>query len=128
MAGMHLPLRLNCEHFAGIIENRSYGVFLRASPFRIAERTESRRPFADADVTRNQISLFERDVQFCFIGKLKNQDLLCRPGYFVRRAELQRTPGSQSSLLQKRNERRSYETSFGAERCDGICFGGAERG
>src|SRR4029453_14013264 len=76
VAGMHLPLRLDRKHFSSVVEDRGGGAFLSARPFRIAERTESRRPFAGADVTRNQIGLFERDVQFCFIGKLKREDFL----------------------------------------------------
>ena len=35
VTGMRLPLRLKGEHFAGIIEDRSDGVFLRPRPFRI---------------------------------------------------------------------------------------------
>src|SRR4029453_9921239 len=76
VAGMHLRRRVEREHLAGVVKGRSCGVFLRARPSRIAERTENRRSFADTDVTRNQIGLFERDVQFCFIGKLKREDFL----------------------------------------------------
>jgi hypothetical protein len=73
---VHLPLRLDRQHFAGVIENGSHGVFLGARPFRVPERTELRRLFADTNVTRNQIGLFERDVDFCFVGKLEREDFL----------------------------------------------------
>ncbi len=76
VTGMRLPFRLKCEHFARVIENGSSCVFLGARPFRVSERTEWRRLFADTDVTRNQIGLFERDVEFCFVGKLEREDFL----------------------------------------------------
>ena len=64
------------EHFARVIEDRGGGVFLRPRPFRIGERTERRRFLADADITRNQIGLLERDVELRVIGEFKGEHFL----------------------------------------------------
>ena len=77
VARMRLPLRLNREHFACIIENGGGGVFFGAHPFRIAERAERRRFFSDTDISRHEIGLLERDVEFRFIGKLERENFLC---------------------------------------------------
>ena len=37
MAGVGLPLRLQCQHLSGVIKNGGGGVFLRSSPFRIGQ-------------------------------------------------------------------------------------------
>src|SRR5207248_5792116 len=42
----------------------------------ICQGTERRRLFADADVARDQIGLFQRNIEFCFIGKFENEDFL----------------------------------------------------
>src|SRR5439155_26855338 len=76
VAGNRFALGLDCEHFAGVIENRSDGVLFRAPPFRIGERAEFRRTFANADVARNEISLLERNVELRFIGELKREHFL----------------------------------------------------
>ena len=77
VAGMRLPLRLDCEHFAGVIEDGSGGVSLGAHPFRVAQRAERWRFFSHTDIAGNEVRLLERDVEFRFIGELEHEDFLC---------------------------------------------------
>ena len=45
MTGLRFAFRLDGEHFSRVIENGSDGIFLRARPFRIGQRTKRRRFF-----------------------------------------------------------------------------------
>src|ERR1700693_5417507 len=69
-------LGLNSEHFAGVIKNGSRSHPFGAGPFRIGERTQSGRSFANADISGNEISLFKRNVELRFIGKFEGEDFL----------------------------------------------------
>ena len=75
VTSMGFPLRLQLQHFSGVIENRSGCIHLGARPFRVSQRAESRRFFACPDITRDEISLFQRHIKFSFIGKFEHQDL-----------------------------------------------------
>ena len=103
VAWVGLALGLKREHFSGIIKNGGGRVFLRACPFRICERTQRRRLFPDADVTRDQIGLLQRNVEFRVVGELQNEDLLSRPRRLFWRAELQRRRARGNSLLHGRH-------------------------
>ena len=50
VAELRFAFSLHGEHFAGVIENGGDGVFLRARPFGVRERTEWRGFFPDADI------------------------------------------------------------------------------
>ena len=76
VAELRFALRLDGQHLAGVIENRSRGVGFRARPFRIRERTERWRFFPDADVAGNEIGLLQRNVETRFVGKLQRQHFL----------------------------------------------------
>src|SRR5256714_15203308 len=76
IAELRLALRLDGEHLAGVIENRSGGVLFRPCPLCIRERTKRWRFFADANVTRNEIGLFERDVESRVIREFEGQRFL----------------------------------------------------
>src|SRR2546421_10429078 len=78
MAWVGLALGLKREHFSGVIKNGGGRVLLRACPFRICERAQRRRLFPDANVTRDQISLLQRNVEFRVVGELQNEDPLSR--------------------------------------------------
>ena len=55
MAGLCFALRLDREHFPGVIKNGSGSFAFGARPFRIGERSKRGRFFANADVaTGNQ--------------------------------------------------------------------------
>src|SRR6202040_813269 len=75
VTGMRFTFSLEGEHFASVVENGGGGVFLCARPFCIAKRAERRRLFADTDVARNEIGLFERHIKFRFIGEFENQNV-----------------------------------------------------
>src|SRR5919197_838455 len=70
------PLGLQGEHFAGVIEDGSGGVSFCARPSCVAKRTERRRFLADAHVTRDQIRLLERDINFRLVRELEDEHLL----------------------------------------------------
>src|SRR5580704_11746636 len=76
VTGLRLPFGLEREHFPGVIENRSDGISLGARPLRVAQRTERWRFFADANVTRNEIRLLERNIEFGVVRELKCEDFL----------------------------------------------------
>ena len=76
MAELRFAFCLDREHLAGVIENGGRGVFFRARPSGVGERTERRRFFADSDVARNEIRLLERDVEFRFVRKLESENFL----------------------------------------------------
>src|SRR5205809_44052 len=76
VAGNGFALGLDREHFAGIIENRGRGRLFCARPFCVSERAQFRRAFADADMTRIQVSLLERNIELCFFGELERENFL----------------------------------------------------
>src|ERR1700704_2297970 len=69
-------LRLQGQHFAGVIEDRRGRVALGARPPRIAQRTERRRFLADADIARDEVSLLERNVEFGAVGEFERENFL----------------------------------------------------
>ena len=73
VAGLGLALSLQGQHFAGVIKDRGDRIFLGPCPFDVGQRTEQRRFFADADVTRNKIRLLERHIEFRFVRKLERE-------------------------------------------------------
>ena len=76
VAELRFALRLHRQHLAGVIENGSGGVGFGARPFRVGERTERRRFFADTDITRNEIRLLQRDVEPGVVGKFEREHFL----------------------------------------------------
>src|SRR5256714_763715 len=92
VAELRLALGLDGEHLAGVIENRSRRVFLRARPLRIRQRTERRRFFTDADVTRHEISLLERDVEPRVVREFESERLLHLAGGRGDPSQLEKTP------------------------------------
>src|SRR5438105_10046779 len=78
VARVSLALGLKFEHFSSVIKNGGGRVFLRPRPFRVRQRTKGRRLFPDANVPRDQIGLLQRNIKFCFIGELENEDFLWR--------------------------------------------------
>src|SRR5438046_2462043 len=91
VAGMGLPLGLEGEHFAGIVENGCCGVFLGPCPLRVSKRAERRRFFSDANIARYQIRLLERDINLRFIRELDRK-------HFVFTDSLQPTKSSDAML------------------------------
>ena len=83
VAGMRLALCLDGKHFAGVIEDGSHGILLRSHPLRVPERAERRRFFSDADVTRDQIRLLQRDVELGLVGKLECENFLLWHRYLI---------------------------------------------
>src|SRR5207302_11255367 len=57
-------------------ENGSGGIFFGARQFRVRERTEWRRFFSHADIARNEIGLFERDVEARVVREFEHERFL----------------------------------------------------
>src|SRR5947207_6528779 len=76
MAELRLALGLDREHFAGVIEDGSGRGLFRAGPLRIGKRTQWRRFFTDTHVTRNEVSLFERNVEARVVRELEGERFL----------------------------------------------------
>ena len=92
VAQLSFALGLHGQHFAGVIEDRGGRILLRSRPLRVRERTEGRRFFSHADITRDEIRLLERDIEFRFIREFQREDFL-RPAALGRNAhQLQKPP------------------------------------
>src|SRR5438552_18312210 len=76
MARMGMPLRMEREHFAGIVKNGCGGVFLSTCPLRVSKRAKRRRFFSDADIAGHEIRLLEWDIKLRFISELDRKDLV----------------------------------------------------
>ena len=76
MAELRFAFGLDGEHFPGVIEDGGDGIFFGARPFCVREQAERRRFLPDADVTRNEISLFERDVEPRVVREFENERFL----------------------------------------------------
>src|SRR5438105_1052542 len=103
VARVSLALGLKFEHFSSVIKNGGGRVSLRPRPFRVRQRTKGRRLFPDANVPRDQIGLLQRNVKFCFLGELQNENFLSGPGGMCWRAELQRRRARGTSPLHCRH-------------------------
>src|SRR5436305_4366049 len=79
MAQLRRALGLNGQHLARVIKDGSGGRLFRARPLRVRQRTEGRRFFADADVTRNEVGLLQRDVEPGVVCEFKRKRLLHFP-------------------------------------------------
>ena len=101
VAELGFALGLHGQHFAGVIEDRGDRILLRARPFRIRERAERRRFFSDTDVTRDEIRLLERDVEFRFIREFQRERL---PAF--RRLAWERASVAETARRRARGERR----------------------
>ena len=72
-----LAFGLEREHLSRVIEDRCGCFEFCARPLRIRERRERWRFFPDSNVSRNEIGLFEWDVEFCVIGELEGENFSC---------------------------------------------------
>src|SRR5438046_2550278 len=111
MAELRLALGLDREHLAGVIEDGSGGRLFRARPLRIGQGTERRRFFADTDVARDEVSLFERNVEAGVIRELKGERFPLSARIPFWRAELQRRRARGSSPLHSRQLDQSEKSS-----------------
>ncbi len=73
---LRLTIRVHFEQARGVVGDSGLGVFLGSGPLAVAEFAERRVAFANADITRDEVTLLKRHVETRVVGIGQNEHFL----------------------------------------------------